>query len=370
MIRIGVLAAVMAVLVFAVGESAAATLQAPRLMSPGFASPVTIHWTPVQAGAAANDGGSGKARGHDKDKPKGEGDKHGDKAHAGEGDGDGVWIQSVIRAPGACGAPAGNASVIASFADATTSDFSDPVADGTYCYWIEVTGAATVTASEGLTVVVAAGANSAAAGLAAGTSSGAVPVDTVPPPGPGKLRFSFPKSTATRVPVTVRWRNPAAGDLDRLELLMNRKHAPRGPGDGRVVYRGLAQTFELSMRAGQTAHLALYAIDHSGNVSTASRTLVSLATLIPMRPLSGSSIHAVPLLTWQATKGAAYYNLQIFNRGKRVLLAWPTRASFRLPAKRLKPGTYVWFVWPATGTPDAALRFGHLIGRATFVYVR
>ena len=150
---------------------------------------------------------------------------------------------------------------------------------------------------------------------------------------------------------------------------MNRKHAPRGPGDGRVVYRGLAQTFKLSLRAGQTAHLALYAIDHSGNVSTASRTLVSLATLVPMRPLSGSSIHAVPLLTWKATKAAAYYNLQIFNRGNAYCWRGPRRL-FRLPAKRLKPGAYVWFVWPAARTPDAALRFGHLIGRATFVYVR
>ena len=58
----------MVVLVFAVGESAAATLQAPLLTSPGFASPVTIHWTPVQADALSNDGG--KADGHDKDKPK------------------------------------------------------------------------------------------------------------------------------------------------------------------------------------------------------------------------------------------------------------------------------------------------------------
>ena len=89
MIRVSVLAAVMVVLVSAVGESAAATLQAPLLTSPGFASPVTIHWTPVQAGAASSDGGGGKAKGHDKDKPKGEGDKHGDKPQGGEGDGAG-----------------------------------------------------------------------------------------------------------------------------------------------------------------------------------------------------------------------------------------------------------------------------------------
>ena len=70
MIRISVLAAVMVVLMSAAGESAAATLQAPLLTSPGFASPVTIHWTPVQAGAASNDGGGGKPKATTKTSPR------------------------------------------------------------------------------------------------------------------------------------------------------------------------------------------------------------------------------------------------------------------------------------------------------------
>jgi hypothetical protein len=359
-IRISVLAGVMAVLACAVSESAAATLQAPMLTSPAFASPVTIHWTPMQTDAAPEDGGGGKAHGHEKAKEEDKGQKHGDKADRAEQDQDAraLPFQLVIRAAGACGALTASPRVIARFADMTTGDLSDPVADGTYCYWIEVTLGSKFAASDGLTVLVS----------GTGTPSGEVPADKVPPPCPGKLSFRFPRGAATRVPVRVHWRNPAAADLDGVELLINPQHAPRGPLDGRVAYRGLGHSFELRMRAGQTFHLALYAIDHSGNVSAPSRTLISLAGLVPMRPISGSAIHAAPLLTWAAKKGATYYNLQVFKRGRRVLTAWPRHPSYHVPAGKLEPGTYVWFVWPAMGTTVAAPRFSQLIGRATFVY--
>ena len=87
-----------------------------------------------------------------------------------------------------------------------------------------------------------------------------------------------------------------------------------------------------------------------------------------MRPLSGSAVHAAPLLRWQPRDGVAYYNLQVFQRGKRVLVAWPHSASYRFPADKLQPGTYVWFVWPALGRFPSTPQFGTLIGRATFVY--
>jgi hypothetical protein len=170
--------------------------------------------------------------------------------------------------------------------------------------------------------------------------------------------------------VTVRWGNPAAADLDRVELLFNRKRAPRNMLDGRVIYRGLAQSFVLTLRAGQTGHLAVFAVDHSGNVSAPARTIVSLAALIPLRPLSGSALHAAPVLSWEPRKGATYYNLQVFRAGKRMLLAWPSTASYRLPAEKLQPGTYVWFVWPAFEGKHSTPRFADLIGRATFVYAR
>lgn len=279
---------------------------------------------------------------------------------------------SVRRGPAPPGA---NARRLATFLDNTTSDFSDPAIDGTYCYWIAVTTAFGTTFNPGLSVVVATktapvATASPTAPAGVNSSGGMVPGDKVAPPSPGKLGFSFARSSGARVPVTVRWRNPAVADLDRVELLINRKHSPRSQLDGHVIHRGLADAVVVSLRAGQTAHFALYAVDHSGNVSTASRTVFSLAALIPMRPLSGSSLHAAPLLTWKPKKGAAYYNLQVFSRGKRVLATWPQRAAYRFPAEKLLPGTYVWFVWPAIRRNDAAPRYADLIGRATFVYVR
>jgi hypothetical protein len=170
------------------------------------------------------------------------------------------------------------------------------------------------------------------------------------------------------VRVTVRWANPVAPDLARVDVVMNSRRPPRAATDGTVVYRGLATSIVLTMRAGQMRYLALFAMDRSGNVSAPARHIVSLASLVPLRPLSGSSVSAAPLLTWKPTKGASYYNVQLFRNGKRVLVAWPSQASYQLQAGTLLPGTYVWFVWPALEPRRAAPRFADLIGRATFVY--
>jgi hypothetical protein len=378
LIRISVLAFVLAASPLAISDSASAgPSEMPLLTSPALASPVTIHWTPGLGGALdAGAGGNGQGDGHGHD--HGHGDGQG-KGHGGAGDGSGAGgqrlVQFVTRAAGACDALAGKARVIASFADATTGDFSDAVGDGTYCYWIAVTDGSALAVSHGLTVVVATGAvavvakGSPAVPAAVTPSSGAVAVDKVPPPSPGTISFSLARRRAGRIPVTVRWTNPAVADLDHVELLINRNRAPRSRLDGHLAYRGLAHAFVLNLRAGETTRVALYAVDHSGNVSAAARTVVSLAALVPMRPMSGGSVHAAPLLTWEARKGAAYYNLQVFRRGKRVLVAWPRRASFRFPASELLPGTYVWFVWPAVRRTGAAPRFTDLIGRATFRYL-
>ena len=387
MSRIGVGVVVIAALTLTLtvqASAATAPVVAPLLTSPVFASPVTIHWAvPVATTAAGHGEGPGHGSGDSDDDSSGHGNGDGNGHGNGDGNGNGhggtASLLSVLRAEGPCGTAAG-ARAIATFTDPAISNFSDAVSDGTYCYSIRASDDSTTAVSPGLTVVVgtqgvAATAIGSAAPLAA--PSPAVPPvgtsnarDTAAPPSPAKLGVSFARRVAARVPVTVRWKNPAVPDLDRVELVMNGKHPPHGLLDGRVVYRGLEQSFVLPLKAGQTAHLALYAIDKSGNMSAASRRLISLAALIPMRPLSGSAVHAAPLLRWEPRKGAAYYNVQVFHQGKRVLVAWPQGPSFRVPAEKLEPGTYVWFVWPALARTHASPRFDGLIGRATFTYVR
>jgi hypothetical protein len=169
------------------------------------------------------------------------------------------------------------------------------------------------------------------------------------------------------VAVTVRWANPIAQDLERVDVVMNAQRPPRDPSDGMVVYRGLGSSVVLTLHAGQKRYLAVFARDSRGQVSAPARRIVSLASLVPLRPISGSSVGAAPMLTWKPMKGASYYNVQVFRNGKRVLVAWPSRPSYRIPAGMLSPGTYVWFVWPALGATRVNPRFGGLIGRAIFI---
>jgi hypothetical protein len=257
--RIGVLAVVISALM--------PTVQAPLLTSPAFASPVTIHWTPP---AETTPDGHGESQGH------GHGHGHGH----GKGSGGGASLQLVLRAEGPCGTAAG-VRMIATFTDPATSDFSDPVTDGTYCYSIEAADDSTAAVSPGLTVVVGAQGVAVADWRAFGQYKRCQGYRCSS--FPGQARHQLRATNSARVPVTVRWKNPAVPDLARVELVMNGKHPPHGLFDGRVVYRGLEQSFVLVLKAGQTAHLALYAIDQSGNISAASRTVISLAALIPMR---------------------------------------------------------------------------------------
>ena len=196
----------------------------------------------------------------------------------------------------------------------------------------------------------------------------APPADTTPPGAPTKLSVVFPraKAGAGKLRVRLRWAKPTAPDLDRVVVVLNLKRAPKGPADGTVIYRGLGNAVNVSLRAGRAGHVALFAYDKAGNVSKAARRLVSTASLVMLRPLTGSIVDATPHLTWKKKSGSAYYNVQIFRNGERILIAWPSRASYGVPEGKLEPGTYVWFVWPAVKSGGAAPTFDDLIGRATF----
>ena len=163
----------------------------------------------------------------------------------------------------------------------------------------------------------------------------------------------------------------ALGQADRRRPRPHRRRAqPQaravGPADGTNVYRGLGSSVSLKLGVGQTGYLALFAYDHGGNVSAPARRVVSLAPLVPLRPVTGTVVPSAPRLTWTAHKGTAYYNVQLFHNGKRVLIGWPSTASFtvlRASSSRA----------PTSGScgrrshAGSAPTFGELIGRATFV---
>lgn len=205
-----------------------------------------------------------------------------------------------------------------------------------------------------------------------GTVSNIVIHDGVAPLAPTKLTVTRPKSKAKAksITLTLHWVKPTAPDLDRVVVVLNLKRPPVGPADGKTVYHGLGTSAKLKLLAGQTGYIALFAYDHSGNYSPKPvRKVVTLASLISLRPLTGSVVRSSrPTLTWKATKGSTYYNVQVFHNGRRMLVGWPSKPSYRIPGGKLKPGVYVWYVWPAVQHKGSAPTFGKLIGRATFTY--
>jgi hypothetical protein len=187
------------------------------------------------------------------------------------------------------------------------------------------------------------------------------------PPTGLNLMIRRPKPGVVAIPLTLRWTNPATPGLARVSVVLNLRHAPRTPSDGRLVYSGLRPSASLALRPGQKGYLALFAYDRSGAHSSAARRIVSLAPLLPLRPVTGSVVESAPRLTWKPRARSEYYNVQLFRNGTRVLVRWPERASLSLAAAKLPPGTYVWYVWPAIRHSGQAPTFGPLIGRATFV---
>jgi hypothetical protein len=299
-------------------------------------------------------------------------------------------VDTNVRRVGPVGACAGGANVPARW-DTTR------LADGTYDLCNIVTDRAGYTATATLTITIlntvpvpipipsplepagaapatpAAPAPAVVPGTSGATSTGApAGNDKTAPHAPSKVALLHPRSRSRSalVPLKLRWVNPKAGDLDRVVVVLNLKRQPRGKRDGTVLYSGLRPSTTFKLRAGLSGYVALYAVDRSGNASRPARRTVSLASLIPLRPLTGSKVVEAPRLTWKAKDGTAYYNVQIFRDGKRILTDWPSAASLRLPAKLLEPGTYTWFVWPALKGKRSAATFGDLIGRATFVYAK
>ena len=193
-------------------------------------------------------------------------------------------------------------------------------------------------------------------------------VDRTPPKAPTSLRAAI---TGTRVALS--WKNPKAG-VAKVTVVWNSKRAPRSTKDGKAVYRGAGTHFVLNLKklpAGKHVRFAVFALDGAGNVSTAARATLSVPVPSPLSLAPGGKLSGSPALSWNAVKGATYYNVQVFEgtqATKRVAVAWPAGTSWTLPGSNLKKGkTYTWYVWPGLGA-KAAAHYGTLIGKVTFTY--
>jgi hypothetical protein len=82
---------------------------------------------------------------------------------------------------------------------------------------------------------------------------------------------------------------------------------------------------------------------------------------------------AVQTITWPRVAGATYYDLVVWQDGRRVLDLWPTAAAVSVPQNvsdaggdDLGAGHYLWFAYPGFGAKSAR-QYGALAGSGAFV---
>ena len=142
----------------------------------------------------------------------------------------------------------------------------------------------------------------------------------------------------------------------------------------KTVYSGKRITGLADKNLKNGVHYAytVVAVDAAGNAATEKATAQPTAPLLA--PREQARVHGSVVLRWRAFPRAAYYNVQLWFRGTKVLSAWPSATSYRISsswnylgrAHRLAPGRYTWLVWPGRGSRTAH-SFGPLLGSRSFV---
>jgi hypothetical protein len=140
------------------------------------------------------------------------------------------------------------------------------------------------------------------------------------------------------------------------------------------VYKGAGTSyFESKFLNAQYHAYRIKSYDKAGNVSSAVDIKVPASALL-LSPADGARIQRAPTFRWRAVRKAHYYNIQLWQNGEKILSLWPTSTKLKLTPTwtykgrnyRLKPGRYIWFVWPGFGPPEKGI-YGQPVGQSSFV---
>jgi hypothetical protein len=166
-----------------------------------------------------------------------------------------------------------------------------------------------------------------------------------------------------------------AADVAQVQLV-------RAPGvngaKSTIVYQGNgAAFFDRTVKPGIRYRYEISVADVAGNVTSKAVTTASGQVSTLLNPAAGTVVKKPPVLRWRAVKGAAFYNVQLYRNGVKVLSTWPKGAKLQLgrtwryggKRQRLSAGTYRWYVWGARGT-RARPSYGKALGMSTFVVKR
>jgi hypothetical protein len=168
----------------------------------------------------------------------------------------------------------------------------------------------------------------------------------------------------------LRWLKPRDADFDHVGVYVST--SPKTP-PRKLLYTGKAQTYtDRHFKNGQYYRYLVVSYDHAKNASGGKPALVRPSALL-VAPRPGSTVRTAPTFRWAGVRGAAFYNIQLWKNGEKVLSTWPGKARqvltrrWRYHGRRysLSHGVYVWYVWPGFG-PRTQARYGQLLGYASF----
>jgi len=168
----------------------------------------------------------------------------------------------------------------------------------------------------------------------------------------------------------LRWLKPRDSDFDHVGIYVStsKKTPPR-----KLVYSGRSQSYtDKHFKNGQYYRYLIVSYDHEKNASGGMPAPIAPGALMTA-PRNGAVLHKAPKFRWSGVRGASFYNIQLYTHGEKVLSAWPAKArqlltrSWRYRGHRysLRPGVYVWYVWPGFG-PRTKARYGQLLGYSSF----
>jgi hypothetical protein len=188
------------------------------------------------------------------------------------------------------------------------------------------------------------------------------------------LRFDANAPSLTNVAVQARshravlkWKR-----LPPWEVVTIRRSPGRREAKQTTVYRGKGRRFtDRSVRNGVMYRYQVVASDAASNRAT--KTVRALPKGPLRAPAEEARVSAPPLLDWVTVPRAAFYNVQLFRNGRKILSAWPVESRFRLRRTwrwngrrwRLAPATYRWFVWPAYKS-GGKVRYSRPLGHSDF----
>jgi hypothetical protein len=169
--------------------------------------------------------------------------------------------------------------------------------------------------------------------------------------------------------VTVSWQT--TGDTESVQVV-------RTPGLGSeqasVVFSGPGRKFQDDRVAnGRRYVYEINVADAAGNVEDRTVAVIPHPHLVSPARLKVFRPGQPPVLEWTPVRRASYYNVQLFRNGRKILSAWPEKASYQVKKRwrylgkrrRLVPGRYRWVVWPGYGARSES-DYGKRLGPKSF----